>query len=65
MTHAKSMFENGIISKADYIQIDTILAKKYGVDSCNIYRGIDLIYSETRGNIGIKGGDIYERNKEN
>lgn len=49
MTHAKAMLKKGIISEAEYLQIDTIIAKKYGVDSCNIYRGIDLIYSEFRG----------------
>lgn len=38
MTLAKSMLEKGIISAKDYAHIDTIIAKKYGVNSCSIYR---------------------------
>lgn len=51
MLQAKRMLSVGIISPKDYAQIDTILSKKYGLESCNLYRGIDLLYSEVRGNM--------------
>ena len=44
MIQAKHLLVQGVISNCDYTKIDTIMAKKYGIDSCNIYQGIDLIY---------------------
>lgn len=38
MSIANKMLENGVISKKDYANIDTILAQKYSVNSCSIYR---------------------------
>ena len=38
MMMAKSMLSKDIISSADYAKIDKILAKKYGIDLCSIYR---------------------------
>ena len=49
MIQAKQMLAEGIISLEDYTKIDTILAQKYGLESCNLYRGIDLLYAETNG----------------
>ncbi len=40
MLMAKSMLNNGIISKDDYLKIDEIIAKKYGINLCSIYRQI-------------------------
>ncbi len=51
MIQAKTLFHNGFISLSDYNRIDTIIAEKYGISSCNIYRGINLIYKESRGNM--------------
>lgn len=51
MLQAKRMLTAGIITTEDYVNIDTIIAEKYGLRSCNIYRGIDLLYSEIRGNM--------------
>ena len=51
MLQAKRMLTAGIIMTEDYVKIDTIIAEKYGLRSCNIYRGIDLLYSEIRGNM--------------
>lgn len=51
MLQAKRMLSVGIISPEDYAKADTILSKKYGLESCNLYRGIDLLYSEVRGNM--------------
>ena len=51
MMQAKQMLSQGIITQEDYAKIDTIIAAKYGLESCNLYRGIDLIYKEVRGNM--------------
>lgn len=52
MLQAKKMCALGILSHANYTEIDTIIAEKYGISSCSIYRGMDLIYRATDGNIG-------------
>lgn len=51
MIQAKSLLVSGNISTSDYAKIDTMIAEKYGLSSCNIYRGIDLIYKDNRGNM--------------
>jgi hypothetical protein len=51
MIQVKRMLSKGIISPTDYVVIDTILANKYGISSCSVYRGIDLIYQDLRGNM--------------
>ncbi len=38
MQWAKSMLENSIITEEEYTSIDTIIANKYGINSCSIYR---------------------------
>lgn len=38
MSLARNMLRQGIISEDDYRKIDTIIAKKYGVSSCSIFR---------------------------
>ncbi len=48
MLQAKKMLEMGILTPEDYAVIDTIIADEYGLSSCSIYRGIDLIYSGFR-----------------
>ena len=51
MLHAKRMLSMGIITSEDYAVIDTIQREKFGISSCSLYRGIDLIYSGFRGNM--------------
>ena len=51
MLQAKRMLSMGILTSDDYAQIDTMMAKKYGISSCSLYRGIDLIYDGFRGNM--------------
>ena len=51
MLQAKKLFKTGIISSDDYSAIDAVIAKKYGISSHSLYRGIDLIYSGFRGNM--------------
>lgn len=51
MLQAKQMLLMGILTPEDYAAIDTIMNEKYGISSCSLYRGIDLIYSGFRGNM--------------
>ena len=51
MLQAKKMLSAGILSSEDYAKIDTIIAKKYGISSCSLYRGINLLYSRFNGNM--------------
>ena len=51
MLQMKKMLSMGILTPEDYAKMDTILAEKYGISSCSLYRGIDLIYSGFRGNM--------------
>jgi len=51
MLQAKKMLSQGILTSADYIKIDTIIAEKYGISSCSLYRGTDLIPCGLNGNM--------------
>lgn len=51
MLHAKRMLSMGILTPEDYAIIDTMQREKFGISSCSLYRGIDLIYSGFRGNM--------------
>ena len=51
MLQAKQMLSMGILTPEDYATIDTIMAEKYGISSCSLYRGINLLYGEFRGNM--------------
>lgn len=47
----KEMLSAGIITDKDFGIICTVLAEKYGLSSCSIFAGIDLISAWTDGNI--------------
>ena len=51
MAQAGLMFSKGIISTEEYAIIDTMMAEKYGLSSCSLFRNNDLLYSSTRGNM--------------
>ena len=51
MLQAKRMLNSGIINGEDYQIIATMMDKKYGISLCSIYRGLDLIYRDARGNM--------------
>ena len=51
MLQAKRMLSMGILTPEDYAKIDTIIVKKYGISSCSLYRGIDLLYASFNGNM--------------
>ncbi len=38
MAWVRSLLEKCIISKREYTKIDTMMAKKYGISSCSIFR---------------------------
>lgn len=38
MALARSMRSKGLISAKEYAKIDTIIAEKYGISSCSIFR---------------------------
>ena len=45
------MLKMGIISLDDYEKIDHVLLEKYKLSLSSLYRDMDLIYKESRGNI--------------
>ena len=51
MLQAKQMMSMGILTPEDYAAIDTIMNEKYGISSCSLYYGIDLIYDGFRVNM--------------
>lgn len=56
MLQAKKMLSLGILTSEEYAKIDTIIADKYSISSCSIYRGIDLIYRASNGNMSHDEG---------
>ena len=51
MAQARRMLSVGIINETEYAKIDTMMAKKYGLSSCSLFRDNDLLYSSIRGNM--------------
>lgn len=51
MYTARSMLKRGLISKEEYVKIDTIIAQKYGVSLCSIFRKIPCRLSENPGKV--------------
>ena len=60
----KNWLAEGVISDADLVEIDIILAQKYGLSSCSIFLENDLLCKENRVIYGtVKGG--YYGQKDN
>lgn len=60
----KNWLAAGVISGADLLEINAILAQKYGLSSCSIFLENDLLCKENRGIYGtVKGG--YYGQKDN
>ncbi|HOO06331.1 MAG TPA: hypothetical protein P5092_15390 [Ruminococcus sp.] len=38
MSWVRSLLKQSLITKAEYAKIDTMIAEKYGVSSCSIFR---------------------------
>ena len=51
MAQARRMLSAGIITEDEYDIIDTMMATKYGLSSCSLFRENDLLYSSIRGNM--------------
>ncbi len=59
----KNWLAKGVITNADLLEIDTILARKYGLSSCSIYLENDLLCKENRVIYGTaKGGHYGQKN---
>lgn len=51
MAQARLMLLKGILTEDEYAIIDTMLAEKYGLSSCSLFRENDLLYKERDGNM--------------
>ncbi|MEG2673441.1 MAG: hypothetical protein RR937_09720 [Ruthenibacterium sp.] len=51
MAQAGIMRSKGIISGEEYATIDTMMAAKYALSSCSLFRDNALIYRENNGNM--------------
>lgn len=51
MAQAGLMLSKGIITAEVYAIIDTMMAEKYGLCSCSLFRENDLLYNGFRGNM--------------
>lgn len=65
MNQAKTMLEKGFISADDYFEINTILAGKYGLNSCSIFAENELINTEHGGNIASEEVQKINENNQN
>lgn len=44
MAQAQLMLSKGILNESEYAVIDTMIAEKYGLSSCSLFRENDLLY---------------------
>lgn len=51
MAQARLMLLKGILTEDEYAIIDTMIAEKYGLSSCSLFRENDLLYKERDGNM--------------
>lgn len=51
MLQAKRMLGQGILTSADYADVENVIAKKYGIPKHSLYREIDLINGGSDGNM--------------
>ena len=59
----KDWLASGVISAADLLEINTILAQKYGLSTLSIFLENDLLCRENRGIYGtVKGGYYGQKN---
>ena len=59
----KNWLATGVISATDLLEINTILAQKYGLSTRSIFLENDLLCEENRGIYGtVKGGHYGQKN---
>jgi hypothetical protein len=51
VAQARLMLLKGIITESEYAIIDTMMAEKYGISSCSLFRENGLIYRAVDGNM--------------
>ena len=56
MMQFKIMRTKGILTDSDFRKIETVIARKYGLENRNIYRGVDLLCDEFRGMMSYHKG---------
>ena len=62
----KNWLADGVITDADLLAINTMLAQKYGLSSCSIFLENDLLCKEKRVMYGTaKGGRYGQKDNEN
>lgn len=62
----RNWLADGVITDADLLLIDTMLAQKYGLSSCSIFLENDLLCKENRVIYGTaKGGRYGQKDNEN
>ncbi len=62
----KKWCSEGVITDADLLEIDTLLAEKYGLSSCSIFLENDLLCGEKRViDSTVKGGSYGKKNNQN
>ena len=58
----KNWLASGVISAADLLEINTILAQKYGLSTRSIFLENDLLCEDNRGIYGtVKGGQYGQK----
>ena len=66
MSVFKNWFLDGVITEADLLTINTMLAQKYGLSSRSIFLEKDLLCKENRVIYGTaKGGRYGQKDNEN
>ena len=53
MSIFKQWQTTGLITADELSKIDTMIAEKYGLSLCSIYRNIDLLCAASNGNMGL------------
>ena len=51
MAQARLMLSKGLITKDEYAIIDTMMAEKYDLSSCSVFRENGLLYRGVDGNM--------------
>ena len=58
----KNWLATGVISATDLLEINTILAQKYGLSTRSIFLENDLLFEDNRGIYGtVKGGQYGQK----
>jgi hypothetical protein len=65
LTPIKSMFENGLMTKQDYLKAESLLADKYCIKKGSLYRLIDLTIPSKRVIYRVSEEEVKHDNENN